>query len=230
MSDTEKKTEEHWSDQEEEGNRRPVDETAGSDTAEGDLGDEEKSASMAQIPLNLEETLLTTEDRDRLQDDKFQVLEQEFTATLDELSGDPMLLKFRAEYEKLHKILLKARDNEKKLLGKCKDLNTEMIANAAKVRAAVKTNQQDRSTITSLKKEIKKAWELVEKGNEKESKSKESIAGLKSEISTLQKIIEQTSGAGAVDSSVNELIRVRSFCGLCPNAYALAKRRLDQRA
>ena len=53
---------------------------------------------------------------------------------LTEIAGDASLDKFRAEYEKLHGALVNSHDSEKRLVAKCRDLNAEIVANAAKVQ------------------------------------------------------------------------------------------------
>lgn len=42
------------------------------------------------------------------------------------------------------------------------------MANAAKVQTALKLSQEDQKTIESLKKEIEKAWKMVDASHEKE--------------------------------------------------------------
>ena len=66
--------------------------------------------------------------------------------------GDRSLEKFRVEYEKLHKALKKTHDSEKRLMQKCRELNTELVTNSAKVSTALKLSQEDQTTIASLKK------------------------------------------------------------------------------
>ena len=62
---------------------------------------------------------------------------------------------------------------------KCRELNAEIVANAAKVQTALKLNEEDQSTIAALKKEIEKAWKMVDASHEKEAKAKETIQQLK---------------------------------------------------
>ncbi|KAJ3110221.1 hypothetical protein HDU96_006786 [Phlyctochytrium bullatum] len=99
--------------------------------------------------------------------------------------------RLRHEYDKLHRLFMQSRKNEQSLLKKCKDLTTELSANAAKVQAALKLSQSERSTIASLKKEVKKAWKMVEIGNEKENRAKEAIARLKMELEQVKKQIDE---------------------------------------
>ena len=61
------------------------------------------------------------------------------------------------------------------------------MANAAKVQTALKLSQEDQNTIASLKREIEKAWKMVDASHEKEARAKETISQLKSEISNLSR-------------------------------------------
>ncbi|KAJ3332380.1 hypothetical protein HDU76_000416 [Blyttiomyces sp. JEL0837] len=104
-------------------------------------------------------------------------------AVLSEMSEALLYLTERSEY---------ARRNEQQLVKKCRDLSVELTANNNKVQAALRLSQADRSTIASMKKELKKAWKLVETGNEKDSRSKDAIARLKIEVDT----VKRSGGAG----------------------------------
>jgi len=53
-------------------------------------------------------------------------------------------------------------DSEVRLHKKCRELNAEIVANAAKVQTALKLNEEDQGTIAALKKEIEKAWKMVD--------------------------------------------------------------------
>ena len=87
--------------------------------------------------------------------------------------SSPMLCVFslgdkRLEYEKLHRALKKSHEQEKRLIKKCRELNGEIVNNAAKVQTALKLSQEDQATIGSLRKEIEKAWTMVDVAHEKE--------------------------------------------------------------
>jgi DNA repair exonuclease SbcCD ATPase subunit len=84
--------------------------------------------------------------------DSFSQLEQEFQEVLHELKGDKSLEKFKIEYEKLYKALIKSHESEKRLMHKCRELNAELVANSAKVQTALKLGQEDQNTISTLKK------------------------------------------------------------------------------
>lgn len=61
-------------------------------------------------------------------------------------------------------------DNEKRLVKKCRELNSEIVGNAAKVQTALKLSEEDQQTIVALKKEIEKAWKMVDSSHEKVSR------------------------------------------------------------
>lgn len=143
-------------------------------------------------------------------DSSFQQLEQEFQDVLQELMGDRTLEKFKVEYEKLHKALIKSHESEKRLMQKCRELNAELVANSAKVQTALKLGQEDQNTIASLRKELERAWKISDASLEKEQSAKEAIQSLKQEISNLTKLVEQ--GAGLTmgqEQNVNELVKTR---------------------
>ena len=58
-------------------------------------------------------------------------------------------------------------DNEKRLTKKVKELNGEIVGNAAKVQTALRLSEEDQNTIVTLKKEVEKAWKLVDASHEK---------------------------------------------------------------
>jgi len=138
----------------------------------------------------------------------FESLEKDFQEVLSELVGDKSLDKFRLEYEKLHRALKKSHDQEKRLIQKCRVLNTEIVNNAAKVQTALKLSQEDQTTIGSLKKEIEKAWKMVDASHDKEVAAKDTIQDLKDEIISLSLLVEQ--GAGLTlgqEGAMQELTR-----------------------
>ncbi len=99
-------------------------------------------------------------------------------------------------------------ESEVRLIKRCRELNAEIVANAAKVQTALKLNEEDQGTIATLKKEIEKAWKLVDASHEKEAKAKETIQQLKLEISNLTRLVEQGSGlAMGEESTLNDLLK-----------------------
>ncbi|XP_078449316.1 cilia- and flagella-associated protein 58 [Lampetra fluviatilis] len=140
----------------------------------------------------------------------FESLERDFQEVLSELTGDKSLEKFRDEYEKLHRALKKSHDNEKRLMTKCRELNAEIVANSAKVSTALKLSQEDHASIASLKKEIEKAWKMVDAAHEKEQRAKETIQTLKQEITNLAKMVEQGAGISqGQEYNLNDLLKAK---------------------
>ncbi|XP_007479105.1 cilia- and flagella-associated protein 58 isoform X2 [Monodelphis domestica] len=149
-------------------------------------------------------------EKSQLEENAFEELEREFQDVIDELSGDKSLEKFRTEYEKLHTVMKKSYENEKRLMAKCRELNAEIVVNSAKVATALKLSQDDQTTITSLKKEIEKAWKMVDSAYDKEQKAKETILALKEEIVNLSKLVEQGSGLSLGQSNnIRDLLKYK---------------------
>jgi hypothetical protein len=105
-------------------------------------------------------------------------------------------------------------ESEKRLIKKCRELNSEIVANAAKVQTALKLSEEDQSTIAALKKEIEKAWKLVDASHEKEARAKETIQQLKLEITNLSRLVEQ--GAGLSLGQEQTVRALRSLGALRP--------------
>ncbi|XP_078588943.1 cilia- and flagella-associated protein 58-like [Branchiostoma floridae x Branchiostoma japonicum] len=149
-------------------------------------------------------------EKPALEENAFEALERDFQEVLNELMGDKSLEKFRVEYEKLHRALKKSHESEKRLMQKCRELNAEIVANSAKVSTALKLSREDQDTIASLKKEIEKAWKMVDAAHEKEQRARETIQSLKQEISNLTKLVEQGAGLNmGQEHNVNELLKIK---------------------
>lgn len=69
-------------------------------------------------------------------------------------------------------VLFCCSDNEKRLTKKVKELNGEIVGNAAKVQTALRLSEEDQTTIITLKKEVEKAWKLVDASHEKVTDNK----------------------------------------------------------
>mmetsp|Transcript_7423 Transcript_7423/g.30058 ORF Transcript_7423/g.30058 Transcript_7423/m.30058 type:complete len:869 (-) Transcript_7423:1125-3731(-) len=126
---------------------------------------------------------------DRLTDD--------FNKVIAELENDPAMAKFKEEYEKVFSALVNSNDSEKRLVQKCRDLNAEIVANAAKVQSALKLADEDQGTIDKLKGEVEKAWKMVDASKEKETRAKENVQALKKEVADLSKAAAQGGSGGA---------------------------------
>lgn len=154
-----------------------------------------------------------TDKENKLDDeteDIFTRLETDFQSVLDELLGDESLEKFRKEYEKLHACLKKSHDSEKRLMGKCRELNAEIVSNSAKIATALKLSQDDKTTISKLKQELDAAWKMVDTAHDKETRARETINALKTEINELSKLVEKGAGLSVgQETSVNQLLAER---------------------
>uniref|UniRef100_A0A8D0BN97 Cilia and flagella associated protein 58 n=1 Tax=Salvator merianae TaxID=96440 RepID=A0A8D0BN97_SALMN len=149
-------------------------------------------------------------DKPAIEENAFEALEKDFQEVINELTGDQSLEKFRVEYEKLHAVLKKSYENEKRLMAKCRELNAEIVVNSAKVATALKLSQDDQTTIASLKREIEKAWKMVDAAYEKEQRAKETIMSLKEEIVNLTKLVEQGSGLSlGQENNMRELLKFK---------------------
>eukprot|EP00474_Spongospora_subterranea_P000621 CRZ01079.1 hypothetical protein [Spongospora subterranea] len=137
----------------------------------------------------------------------FEAMERDFKKVFEQLSADDSLKTFRMEYEKLHSALKKSHDNEKSLINKCRTLNADILQNAAKVHAALRLSQEDQNSIQLLKKEIDKAWKMVDAAHEKEKNAKKTTSMLKQEIANLSRLVDQGAGLSiGQENTVNELM------------------------
>lgn len=145
-----------------------------------------------------------------LEPQAFEALERDFQEVLGELAGDQSLERFRVEYEKLHKALKISHENEKKLLKKCKELNTDIVSNAAKVQTALKLTHEDSQTITFLKAELEKTFKVLTLSKEREDKAKQKIENLQSEIKHLNSLLEKgNSLSSGQTNTVQELMSLK---------------------
>ncbi|XP_061596231.1 cilia- and flagella-associated protein 58-like [Cololabis saira] len=130
---------------------------------------------------------------------------EEFQMVLRELDADKSMDKIRVEYEKLILPLKKSRENEKRLMSKCRELKAEIVSSSTKVAAALKLSEGDEATITSLKSELDKAWQMVDAAHDKERKDSEIIRNIKEDVSNLT----QKSGQRDLLKKIEELTEER---------------------
>ena len=95
----------------------------------------------------------------------------------------------------------KSHRNEKRLNTKCHELGSEIASKQAQVDAATDKTLEDQETISSLKKEIEKAWKMVDMTQEREERARETIETLNTEIQNLTKVIEEKT-LGAEDTNL----------------------------
>lgn len=90
-------------------------------------------------------------------------------------------------------------------------MNETILQNAARVKAAIKLTQEDSQTIAILRKEVDKAWKLVEQAKTNEEKARKIIGDLKNEISHLSKIVDKGSGLNVgEDNSVTKMMEEKA--------------------
>lgn len=138
----------------------------------------------------------------------FAKLERDFNEAMQALEGHENFGRFRAEYEKMHRALLKSHESEKRLLKRCQQLTQELMGNAAKMQAALKLAQGDHSTIEALKKEIEKAWRMVDAANEKSARAKDTVKKLTEEVQSLQEIMESGTSLTSTQTATLEELKL----------------------
>jgi hypothetical protein len=146
-----------------------------------------------------EKALLADED---LIDD----LERSFQGIIAEIVADQSLAQFREEYEKVHDALSKSHANNTELVQRCRELNSAILANSAKVNSILQLSQDDQRTIAGLRFEFEKAWKMVEISEHNDSKAREMIDQLKIEVSDLSKSVNSGSIAAFTDTTTLETI------------------------
>ncbi|CAN0182247.1 unnamed protein product [Bubo scandiacus] len=145
-----------------------------------------------------------------LEESAFDALEKDFQEVINLLKGDKTLEKFRIEYEKLHAVMKKSRENENRLMEKCRELNAELVVNSSKIATLTKLSKDDRGTISSMKTELEKAWKMVDTAYGKEQKAKETINSLQEEISRLTNLVEQGSGLSlGQERNIQDLLKLK---------------------
>ncbi|CDW91457.1 UNKNOWN [Stylonychia lemnae] len=122
------------------------------------------------------------------------------TEVLQELDGIQDMDRFRNIYIKLNQQFQASYESEKQLVTKCNELNETIYTNETRVKAAIFLAKEDERTINILKKEVDKAWILVDKVKERELDHKKIIEDLKNQLDTQNKNQE---GASCVDQVAN---------------------------
>ena len=96
------------------------------------------------------------------------------------------------------------------MIKKCRELNAEIVANAAKIQTALRLSLQDQNSITLLKKEIDKAWKMVDGAQDKEKRARETIQRLKGEMQHLGNLVDRAGGLSiGQENAVNDLLKVK---------------------
>ena len=125
-----------------------------------------------------------------LDQEQYEKLEQDFKATLQSMVGESSMLRFQNEYEKLFGAFKTSYESEKRLVKRCKELNDTIESNTSRFQAALPQTQENPNTISVLRREVERAWKIVETAKHKEEKARDIISKLKHENARLEKIIE----------------------------------------
>ncbi|NWU74591.1 CFA58 protein, partial [Onychorhynchus coronatus] len=141
-----------------------------------------------------------------LEESAFEALEKDSQEFISLLKRDEALEQFRLEYEKLLAVMKKSRENEKRLMGKCRKLSAELVEKSSKVAVLTKLSKDDEETISSLKTELEKSWKMVDAAYEKEQKAKETINSLQKEIARLNNLMKERAGQ---EYNVEELLELQ---------------------
>lgn len=142
-------------------------------------------------------------------DARLDELETEFQQVLDGLASDKGLDKFKSEYERVLGALKKSHENEKKLVRKVKELNNEIVANASKVATALKLSEEDSATIDELKKQVDRAWAMVEAATAREEAGKAALEKAQEDGARLQSALQKTQQLLGADTSVEDILTER---------------------
>ena len=94
----------------------------------------------------------------------------------------------------MFRALKKSNESEKRLLKRCSDLNDTIVNNATRVKAAIRLTQEDQAAINLLKREVDRAWKLVENAKDKEDKNRKEIEMLKGQVAHQNDLLQ--GGAG----------------------------------
>ncbi|KAA0151538.1 hypothetical protein FNF27_07110 [Cafeteria roenbergensis] len=139
----------------------------------------------------------------------FDALEKDFQRVLDELTGDDTLQKFRGEYSRLFDALKKAQANERRLVKKIREQNTEAMANAAKVASALRISEDDDSNIEALRKQVERAYAMVEAANAKEEAAQTTVERLQADVEQLNGVVKRYTGLLGEDNTLEDVMEAR---------------------
>lgn len=126
-----------------------------------------------------------------LDETSFERTDNEIQQVIQELKGDNTLERFTAAYEKLHKSFKKSHENERQLMQKCLELNTDIVTHGTKVTQLMTLSEEDKSTIASLKQEVEKAWKLLDQNQQKEQDYKRTVESLETDIGNLRRLVQE---------------------------------------
>ncbi|KAJ3019476.1 UNVERIFIED_CONTAM: hypothetical protein HDU68_010648 [Siphonaria sp. JEL0065] len=140
---------------------------------------------------NLDEKPTEQQLEQEKQDAMFFLCETEFQTTLDSISGNDDLERFRLEYEKMHKAVLRSRHHAMVLGRQHHELAKEFQVNAIATEEAARVSVGDQLAIKQLKEQIQSAEVLIEANNKNEENLREELRQLRLDISSLSSQLKQ---------------------------------------
>jgi hypothetical protein len=102
-----------------------------------------------------------------------------------------------ADYEKLKAVFEESKNQTVELAKKATEMSEEIVDNNQKMQKLVKGLTDEKSNGAYLKKELKKAWAVVESNTEKDAKTKELVLELKEELTALKGTDMHVAGGGS---------------------------------
>ena len=134
---------------------------------------------------------------------EIEKLDVETNRILESLIGEKSMSRFSGSYNKLYRAWKTSCESEKRLFMRCNELNETIVNNTARVKAALRLTQEDSAAINVLKKEVDRAWKLVELAKTKEDKYRKQIDLLKDQITQMNTVMHEGSG---LPTSMNVLL------------------------
>eukprot|EP00814_Leptocylindrus_danicus_P006369 CAMPEP_0116014336 /NCGR_PEP_ID=MMETSP0321-20121206/6219_1 /TAXON_ID=163516 /ORGANISM="Leptocylindrus danicus var. danicus, Strain B650" /LENGTH=878 /DNA_ID=CAMNT_0003483973 /DNA_START=30 /DNA_END=2666 /DNA_ORIENTATION=+ len=118
--------------------------------------------------------------------------DEDFLEVIDNfgITEDPAMQQFQLEYRKLYDALRKSHTQEQALGKMCRDLNSEILSNADRVKTALQQNQDDQATIAALRKEIDNAWTTADNSSKKEHNLNLQVMQLQDEVTLFQQEVK----------------------------------------
>ena len=136
----------------------------------------------------------------------------EFEKVMVNIGFDPALSAFKGEYAKLLSALKGSLASEKRLVAKIGALNEEIVLNAGRVTQALRLAEEDGATIDDLRKQVERAWAMVEASNTRAEAAGQNAQGFQAEAAQLKAELGKMHELLAGDS-IEELAAARDNLG-----------------
>lgn len=128
----------------------------------------------------------------------FNKMQQEIALVISTISADDQMAKFRQEYEKMNRALLRSRENVEKYFAHHNVMDKEYRTNLEAAQETAKLAANDQTNINSLKAQITKIQETLDASSSREDQGKEQLRLLRMEISSLFMTLKQGVGLSVV--------------------------------